>query len=91
MTVSQQWDLTAGLLYLRLAAGDVDRTVEVDAATNVDLSRAGKVLGIEVLAPGTLWPLARVLRRFPNISEEDGQELAAGYPFPVPVTEVAAR
>jgi uncharacterized protein YuzE len=84
VAVTQQWDLEAGLLYLRLAKGPVDRTVEIDASTNVDLDAAGKVLGIEVLAPGTPWPLARVLRRFPQISEEAGRELAAGYPHPPP-------
>lgn len=84
MTVSQQWDLSHGLLYLRLAHGPVARTVEADAATNVDLDAAGAVLGIEVLAPGTPWPLERILRGYPQISDDDARELAAGYPFRVP-------
>lgn len=89
MTVSQQWDLRHGLLYLHLAHGTVARTVEADAATNVDLDGAGAVLGIEVLAPGTPWPLERILREYPQISDGDARELAAGYPFAAPDFEIA--
>jgi len=89
VTLSQRWDLSAGALYLRLAEGKVSRTAEISDDVNVDLDWRGEVVGIEVLAPGTLWPLAAVIRRFPQISDEAFAELAAGYPFPPPVAEVA--
>ena len=56
--------------------------------TNVDLDAAGTVLGIELLSPGTPWPLAGVMQQFPQISDEDFRELAAFYPYPPPVVEM---
>jgi hypothetical protein len=58
----------------------VARTVEIDDATMVDLDAAGRLLGIEVLSPGSAWPLAEILRRY-EVSGQDAALLLAGYPF----------
>jgi uncharacterized protein YuzE len=86
--VTQEYDLDADALYLKLAEGTFSRTVAIDDGCNVDLDAGGKLLGIEVLEPGSVWPLAAILRRF-KISDEDAAELMAGYPFPPPIVSVA--
>lgn len=94
--MKQEWDLSAGALYLRLADGDVARTESVDEVACgdgravVDLGWHWKVLGIEVLTPGQPWPLVAILIRYDDgISNEDAEALLTGYPFPIPVAEVA--
>jgi uncharacterized protein YuzE len=42
----------------------VDRTVEIDSGTLVDLDAGGQVIGIEVINPLRAWPLEEVLSRF---------------------------
>lgn len=77
--VTQTYDLSVNALYLKLAEGTVARTREIDDGTMVDLDAAGRLLGIEVLAPGTNWPLAAILRQY-EISEENLAMLMACYP-----------
>lgn len=83
--VTQEYDLDANALYLRLAEGTAARTIEIDDSTNVDLDAAGKLLGIEVLNPGSGWPLIPVLRQF-RVSDEDAAMLLAGYAHSVRVS-----
>jgi uncharacterized protein YuzE len=68
------YDHEADALTIKLADGIVDRTVEVDSGTLVDLDAAGCVLTIEVIHPGRRWPLAEVLARFP-IDPDDAKML----------------
>lgn len=86
--VTQTYDLNVNALYLKLAEGTFARTREIDDSTMVDVDAAGNVLGIEVLEPGSVWPLAAILRRF-KISDEDAAELMTGYPFTPPSVSVA--
>jgi uncharacterized protein YuzE len=58
------YDNEADALAIRLADGIVDRTVEVEPGTLVDVDAAGSVLVIEVIQPARRWPLDEVLARF---------------------------
>jgi hypothetical protein len=50
------------------------------------------VLGIEVLAPGSHWPLTEIIHRYRHlISDGDMRELIAGYPFAAPDFEPAGE
>jgi uncharacterized protein YuzE len=89
VTVTQRWDLATGALYLRLAEGQAARTAEISDDVNVDLDGHGRVLGIELLAPGQPWPLLRIFRDYP-VAEADQYALIAGYPF-VPCSVEVAR
>lgn len=75
----QAYDADAGALYVTLTPGDIARTIAIDDATNVDLDGAGVLLGIEVLTPGSPWPLAAILRQY-QVSEQDAAMLMACYP-----------
>lgn len=68
------YDNEADALAIKLADGIVDRTVEVDAGTLVDLDATGQVLVIEVIQPARRWPLDAVLAQF-EISDEDAAVL----------------
>lgn len=74
------YDASANALYCRLAEGGAARTVEIDDSTNADLDSDGRLLGIEVLNPGSAWPLAAILKRF-EVSDSDAHMLMCGYPF----------
>lgn len=76
----QAFDASVDALYLTLADGEVARTVEIDDGTNVDLNTDGNVLGVEVLNPGRLWPLAVILREY-RISDEDAAQLISCCPY----------
>lgn len=64
MLVSPTYDLEADAVYLRLAKGKVARTIDLDDGTLVDLDKAGKPLGIEVISPARDWPIDEFARRF---------------------------
>lgn len=68
------YDNEADALAIKLAEGIVDRTVEVEPGTLVDVDPAGRVLVIEVIQPARRWPLDGVLARF-TISDEDAAVL----------------
>jgi len=73
------YDADANALYITLRDGDVARTRELDDSTMLDVDAAGNLLGIEVLNPGSGWPLTGILRQY-EIAEDDAQMLAACYP-----------
>lgn len=75
-----EYDANADALYAYLTDADVARTVEIDDSTNVDLDASGGIVGIEVLAPGHLWPLAEIIRRW-DIAPADAAMLMAYCPF----------
>jgi len=77
--VKQAYDAHANALYITLAEGEVARTPQIDDGTMVDLDADGGLLGIEVLAPGSPWPLAEILRRY-EVADEDAAMLMACYP-----------
>ncbi len=68
------YDHEADALAIKLADGIVDRTVEMESGTLVDLDAAGRVLTIEVIHPARRWPLDEVLDRFP-IAQADAAML----------------
>lgn len=81
-----EWDLTAGALYIRLAPvrpGGVARTREFGDSVMCDEDADGRLLGIEVLSPGSDWPVIEVLARY-EVARADTAALLAGYPFPLP-------
>jgi uncharacterized protein YuzE len=82
--ISQSYDLDAGALYIELADCQVTRTEQVDPGTLVDLDAEGNVIGIEVINPERLWPLAEILRRF-TVGKEDMRELQAYFSHPVTI------
>jgi uncharacterized protein YuzE len=73
----------AGALYISLRDDEpgppAARTEEIAPGTAVDLTEDGRPLGIEVLDPGSAWPLAEILRRY-EVSEHDAVILMALYP-----------
>jgi uncharacterized protein YuzE len=73
------YDTDVSALYITLRDGDVARTRSLDDSANLDLDAAGNLLGIEVLNPGSGWPLTGILRQY-EIAEDDAEMLAACYP-----------
>jgi uncharacterized protein YuzE len=60
-----EYSQTADALYIVLVDVErVDRTVEIDNGTMVDLLDDGTVAGIEVLSPARQWPLDEIIERF---------------------------
>lgn len=57
-------DANVDALYVQLGEQVVDRTVELDAGTLVDVAADGSIVGIEVLRPARDWPLDEVLQGF---------------------------
>jgi len=54
LNISIELDLGAGALYITLREGHIAKTVEFAEEVFVDLDSNGKVLGIEMLNPGTI-------------------------------------
>jgi uncharacterized protein YuzE len=76
------YDIEADALAITIADGVVDRTVEIEPGTLVDLDADGRVLMIEVIRRSRPWPLAEILARF-DLSTEDQvvlTEIASGSP-----------
>lgn len=51
-----EYSPTAGALYLRLAAGDVSDTIEIEPEIYVDIDQRGDALGIEFVDAGAFLP-----------------------------------
>lgn len=83
------WEYDAehgGLLYVRLAEGQVDGTIRLDEETLVDVAPDGRVLGIEVLNGEQRLPH---LRHYPHGTIEAGPEPLLA--LSVPQNDEAAR
>jgi uncharacterized protein YuzE len=78
-----EYDADADALYAYVRSADIHETIEIggDGGTMVDVDTAGHVVGIEVLNPGRLWPLAAILRRFGDLTDEDAATLIGACPF----------
>lgn len=70
------YDNEADALEIKLGTGIVERTIEVDAGTLVDVDASGHVFTVEVIRPARRWPLDEILERFP-IAREDAKVLRA--------------
>ena len=57
-------DSVADAAYVQLSDGPVAPTVEIDPGTFVDIDSRGRVVGIEIIAPGRSWPLETIAERF---------------------------
>lgn len=79
--IRQSYDLDANALYITVTDHQVARTVEIDAATLVDVDPAGFLVGIEVLSPQRCWPLEDILGRF-GVAEADAEQLRVYFPYP---------
>jgi uncharacterized protein YuzE len=77
----QSYDLDADALYIKLTDHEVARTMQVASGTLVGLDSDGRVVGIEVIQPQRLWPLAEILGRFP-VSAAEAAELRAYFEAP---------
>ncbi len=73
------YDHEADALYLKLTSADVATTHELDPGTLVDMDSAGAAVGIEVLHPGRMWPVAEVIKRY-RIGGLDRQLLEVMFP-----------
>jgi uncharacterized protein YuzE len=73
------YDTDVSALYITLRDGDVARTRSLDDSAILDLDAAGNLLGIEVLNPGSGWPLTGILRQY-EIAGDDAEMLMACYP-----------
>lgn len=80
------YDADANALYITLDPHvRVDRTIPVDDSTNCDLDDDGNLIGVEVLNPGRIWPLAAILRDY-EVGEQDAAALIGACPFQVQVS-----
>jgi uncharacterized protein YuzE len=70
------YDNEADALAVKLAEGVVERTIEIDSGTLVDVEASGRVLTLEVIHPARRWPLDEVLARFP-LTPDDAAVLRA--------------
>jgi uncharacterized protein YuzE len=77
--IHTSYDFSVDALYVLIADTDVARTEQLDAGTLVDLDADGAVVGVEVLRPGRVWPLADLLSRY-AFSDEDAALLGAMFP-----------
>lgn len=68
------YDRDADALAIVLAEGTVERTVQLDAGTLVDVDASDQVLTIEVIAPARIWPLEEIEARW-NLAEDDRRVL----------------
>jgi uncharacterized protein YuzE len=57
-----EYDRAADALYIRLAPGDVARTVEIDQYRVLDIDENGRALGLEVLYPASNLQIAPIAR-----------------------------
>ncbi len=64
MAISAKYDREADALYVRLGAGERQRTVEVDDSTYVDVDPDGRAIGLEFLYPSMGLELDGVVARF---------------------------
>jgi len=64
MPISADYDREADALYVRLAGGDRDHTVEISDTTYVDVDQQGHALGVELLYPSLGLDLNAVAERF---------------------------
>lgn len=73
------YDETVDAVYITLADSTVERTVEIDPGTLVDVDRAGSLVGIEVIRPARDWPLNKIIEEY-QLEERDLQALEALWP-----------
>jgi uncharacterized protein YuzE len=73
------YDETADAVYISLSDSIVERTIEVDPGTLVDVDRSGGLVGIEVIRPAKAWPLGAIARDY-HLNDEDLQALQALWP-----------
>jgi len=52
----------------------VDRTIEIDSGTLVDVDMHGNAVAIEIIRPARQWPLEEVIDRF-GLGEQDAAML----------------
>lgn len=86
--IRQSYDLDADALYISVTGGKVARTAEIDSGTLVDLDVAGRVVGIEVIAPQRAWPVEDIISRF-QVEGEDAAELRAYFTDPAQLVQPA--
>ena len=59
--ISIRYDGDVDALSIRIAAGIIARTIEVDPGTLVDLDSLGNLVAIEVIHPARHWPLDEII------------------------------
>jgi uncharacterized protein YuzE len=70
-----QYDQTVDALYIAVTENVlVDRTIEIEPGTLVDVDPRGRLLGVEIIRPGREWPLEQILGRF-QVDRADAQLL----------------
>lgn len=62
--LSTTYDTKADALYIRLRGGATTRTECLDDWTMVDVDATGAAIGIEVIHPARVWPLAEFLQKY---------------------------
>lgn len=73
------YDETADVLYIGLSDCIVERTIEIDPGTLIDVDREGHLVGIEVIRPARDWPLSRIAKEY-DLGQEDVRALEALWP-----------
>lgn len=73
------YDETADAVYISLSDSLVEKTVEINPGTLIDVDRAGELVGIEVIRPARDWPLVRIAEEY-GLGEEDIRAIRALWP-----------
>lgn len=89
MPIRAEYDSEADALYVRLADGQVARTVEYDHASFADLDSEGTVLGVEVLSPRRNPRLPALAVQFGFLDRLREVQGAVLEQLPAPATAVA--
>jgi uncharacterized protein YuzE len=92
MPIRAEYDPEADALYVRLAEGDVTRTIEHDHASAVDFDTEGNILGVEVLSPHRNHHRLSILAaRFGFLERLAEAQAAVAAEVPAPATAVGEQ
>lgn len=76
------YDPQADALYIYLRDdASVSKTIQVDDQRNVDVDAEGNAVGIEILSPGSFFPVQDLITRFELSGFADFLESVAMTPF----------
>ena len=73
------YDETVDAVYISLSDSIVERTIEIDPGTLVDVDGSGRLVGIEVIRPARKWPLTAIAEAY-GLGDDDVRALEALWP-----------
>ena len=73
------YDRDADALYVTFSSEPVAATHRVEDLTMVDVDAQGRMVGIEVIAPGRAWAVDEVMARYLPVMDDDARSLLSLY------------